>query len=322
MKIEIVSNNQYLDIFGSYKKDWTLFAYISSLALTILMTYLGYKYMSWRWSVPVDQTDPINIVEKNLITELFKRLPKELKNSAQKKYNEGGVSQEELSILQKDPITWKDRKYVREISIQACLEEKINKEFLSFIMLHWMIAEARLKLPSYNILFQSSCDCSRDQVKGLLSPFCKKNQIDLHEFESVLGEFSSKEDAFFVVDMDKTYQDKPFHYTAALSREVYPFSIELDSGKRKRLFIFQPHIFEKVLKKLYPKYFEKPLMVLGTKKIEKLSDDTQRVLSLTGGTTIPTPNIEANEANRSSFSKEGPKYVFKPHSDLLERTGS
>ncbi len=231
-------------------------------------------------------------VQQNLQKEFFKRLPGELKAEILDQSREKGITDEELDQLD-DPRAWRDRDSIRKMAIRACMEGKLSEKRLGHVMLHCMIEDAKVSLPG-KIKSLSTRGLSHENIQKHLKPFCTRKEIDQKEFLDILGDPSCEEDAFFIVDMDPIDNPHlPFRFTAMLSRELYPYFIP--NKEKKRLYVFQPHVYERVLRFFHSENPEKPLFVLGTRNMERFSDNERRVLSMTGG-PIPTPNIEANKA--------------------------
>lgn len=272
-------------ILGSFSCSDSPYVAATQLALGIFTVYAGYQWCNARL-----KSDRVNKVQNNLRKELFKRLPENLKSELVQKSTGQPISYRELALLRGDPRTWGDIETIRKIAIQASLEESIHEKELSYVMLYCMAYEMKEKIPGFR--FNSTYGMPQDALKNLIDSFCKTHQIAA----KILGNPASREDAFVVVQKDLTWEtDKPYHYTGMLSELLYPYQLTDQSGK-KFLYLFSPHIIEKILAYTYPEMPEKPLFALGTRKIEKFSDNTQRVLSMTGGSTLPTPHIEANEA--------------------------
>lgn len=232
-------------------------------------------------------TSPINqrrtIIEKNLKTEFFKRLPIPLKTEILNQ--QSPISPAEISEWGDPELRWNDLERLRRTAITACLEEKISKKELTYVMLACMIKEMQNTFPGIDAYSTYGHHTSAPRA---IANFCSALKIS----QTVLGNPTSIEDAFFVIKINTPFDSKKeYHHTALLAQQLYPFSF----NKKTTLYIFPPHIFEKLLTTLY-KEPEKPLPAIGTRQIERFSDSTRRILSITGGTTIPTPNIEANES--------------------------
>ncbi|MBS0654995.1 MAG: hypothetical protein JSR46_04400 [Verrucomicrobia bacterium] len=222
-------------------------------------------------------------VEKNIRTEFFKRLPKALKSEI---LNQAPISSEAIAELREEKLDLRDIERLRKIAISACLEEKIDKKELTYIMLSCMVQEMKNKLPG--ITFDSTYGKSKASLERIVDMFCSCVHIQSH----VLGNPASREDAFFVIQRSERLDSrKEYHHTAYIAQTAYPFSF----NNGRTLYVFPPHTFENLLVYRY-RNPERPLVALGTRSIEKFSDNTHRILSITGGTTVPTPNIESNEA--------------------------
>ncbi|MES2273439.1 MAG: hypothetical protein V4487_04550 [Chlamydiota bacterium] len=232
----------------------------------------------------------VEMVQQKLKKEIFKRLPQTLKQDILKESTKGAISSEQIALLQTSPSKWKDLEIIRKIAIRSCLEGKISEKELGYIMLYSMAKEMQDKIPG--VRFISTYGQPKDVLIKILSPFCRAANIP----PEILGNPSLREDAFLVVEMNKPLNaETAYHYTAMLSQALYPFMMRNQETDQKKIYVFSPHIYEKLLAHTYPNH-EKPIFALGTRRVETFSDNTQRILSMTGGAMVPTPNIEANEA--------------------------
>lgn len=150
-----------------------------------------------------------------------------------------------------------------------------------------MAIEMKENLPG--IKFMPTRGVAAEKLDSYVNALCKKLNISKEQFFKIVGK-----DDFFILDMNEPLNPSlRNHYTAILSGQQYRFTI---GENKRRMFVFPPYVFERFLQHFYGPAYEKPLFVLGTRSVEKLSDNTQRIVSMTGGKTIPTPNIEANES--------------------------
>lgn len=256
-------------------------------AITALACYTGYKLVFSQC-----RTNSLERIQEKLNQELFKRLPKALKETILAE-SVTPISREQVALLQ-DPTKWNNLEIIRKTAIRACLEGKIDEKELSYVMVHCMVLDNCKDFPQTQ--FFSSKSRNFAGITQLLSPLCQSKGISTEELLGVIGD-----DPFFVVQTKCEFDiQTPYHHTAKIAYEQYPFSLK-GEGSLKRAYVFLPHTYEKLLAHFYPDSPEKPLSVYGTKEVERLSHPTHRVLSMTGGTTIPTPNIEANEARALPF---------------------
>lgn len=249
--------------------------------LALLSAYTGYSLItenSSRQAVLREKT-----IQNNLKRDFFVRLPQELKNHILAEAKLNPLPQEKM-ILPAN-LSEQDLKDIQKVAIRACLEDKISEKKLSNLMLFCMVKEAEDKLPG--ITFTST---RNPEVKGIIDIFCEKFKVPIE----ILGDLTSSEDECFIVRMAENFnRDEHYHYSALLSRMNYPY--RLSSKQFDLILVFPPHTIEKLLAHHHPEMPEKPLAALGTRKVETFSDNTRRILSMTGS-VIPTPNIEANEA--------------------------
>ncbi len=230
----------------------------------------------------------IHTVEQNLKRELFVRLPAPLKREIIAETTKSPLSQTELSSLREEPP---QVQRVRKIAIRAGLEGLITDKELGYIMLYGMAKQMQERLPG--VSFISTCRQPEATIDELLTPLCKAFRIS----RQILGNLSSREDACFIVSLRQPlYATILYHYTAILAAEAYPFVLINQQTQERRIYVFSPHIYEKLLAHRYPEMPEKPIFALGTRSIEKFSDNHQRIMSMTSGSEIPTPSIEALES--------------------------
>lgn len=228
------------------------------------------------------------VIQQNLKKDFFVRLPQELKQQILIESKLHPLSEEKMT-LPSNPST-EDLLKLQKTAIRACLEGKISEKKLSNLMLFCMVKEAKSKLPGID-----SISTRHPQGKGLVDQFCRLFNIPIE----ILGDLNSNEDECFIVKMTEQFDPvKDYHYTASISRRVYPY--KLSNQEYDLIFVFPPHTIEKLLAHCRPQLPEKPRNALGTRKIETFSDNARRILSMTGG-LIPTPNIEANEALSLTF---------------------